>query len=135
VSVFVIKLDPSGNLVWSREFNDSADLRLNSMDVDESGNVLLTGGFATQVDFGGGVVKTTGGKDVFVALLSAAGEHIWSAGFGDTTGGADLGLTCAFADAKNVAIAGSFAGSMSFGGSPLTSVGNTGMFLAKLLTP
>ena len=135
-NVFVAKLDANGDFVWSRQFNDVSGVVINSLAVDGPGNILLTGELKTQIDLGGGSVVSTGKGDAFVALLDAGGQHVWSVGFGDTTGGNDAALAGAFSNDKSVVLAGLFAGSISFGGdTPLTALGYSSMFLTKLLTP
>jgi len=54
--VFVAKLDPSGNHLWSKGFGDGSGLD-SFVAVDGSGDVLLTGGLKSTVDLGGGPLQ------------------------------------------------------------------------------
>ena len=81
--VFVAKLDPSGNHVWSKRYGDSKDQYGMGVAADPSGNIALTGKFFGGVEFGGNQLTSKGGTDVFVAKLKASGEHLWSARYGD----------------------------------------------------
>jgi hypothetical protein len=135
-SWFVVKLDASGQHVWSRAFTDASDLGIKGLAVDGAGNVLAAGYFATQVDFGGGTLTSTGGTgDLFTLKLSATGEHMWSASFGSQGAGGDNAQGIAAASNTSAIVAGAFGGSIDLGGVPLTSLGASAAFLAKLTTP
>ncbi|UCE03546.1 MAG: hypothetical protein JSW67_04980 [Candidatus Latescibacterota bacterium] len=126
--VFVAKYDAAGDHVWSRAFGSSGrDLGL-AVAVDELGSVFVTGSFSGTVNFGGGALTSAGGTDIFVAVYDTGGNHIWSQRFGD--GGDDVGQGIAIADAELV-VTGSFGGTVDFGGGPLTSNGDTDVFVAK----
>jgi hypothetical protein len=61
--------------------------------------------------------------------LSQNMTHLWSQRFGDTT--YQHGWSVTFDPSGNVAITGTFAGTVDFGGDPLTSSGWRDIFLAK----
>lgn len=81
-SLFVAKFDPTGEHLWSRAFG-SGLARGADIAVDAQGNVLLIGEFQRgDIDFGGGALTSIGERDLFIAKLSPAGEHLWSRSFG-----------------------------------------------------
>ncbi|UQA56012.1 hypothetical protein [Polyangium aurulentum] len=127
--IFMAKLDAMGNHVWSKRFGGTGSESPYKIVVD-NGHVLLGGQFSSTTDFGGGPLQSAGG-DIFMAKFDAAGNHVWSKGFGDAqfqTFGA-----CAVDAAGNVVLSGRFFGSIDFGGGPLTTVGaNMEAFVAKL---
>ena len=130
--VFVAKLDPSGNPLWSKRFGDGADYQYGAgVAVDGAGNVLVLGVFAGSIDFGSGPPLTSlSGLDGFVAKLDASGESLWSVGF---SGKEDILCSGVAVDsAGNVLITGYFSGITSFGAGLLGSAGEGGAFLAKL---
>jgi len=122
--VFVIKLDPSGNEVWSRRFGDAQGQVGFSIAVDGGGHVIVAGLFAGSIDFGGAPM-TAAGYDVFLAKLSPQGDHVWSHRF--------LGSVPRVAVDKdgNVSLAGSFSNATNLGGADLTSVHDADIFVAK----
>jgi hypothetical protein len=128
--VFVAKFGPAGSHEWSRRFGDGSGQHGYAVSADATGNVLVTGSFAGTVDFGGGVLTSGGGDDIFVAKLDPAGNHLWSKRFGDVNHQYGYGVT---ADAAgNVLVTGSFAGTVNFGGSALTTNATTNdIFIAK----
>jgi hypothetical protein len=65
--IFLAKLGTDGAHVWSKRFGDGSDQYANSVAVDASGNVIVTGRFMGTVDFGGGPLTSAGGMDIFVA--------------------------------------------------------------------
>jgi hypothetical protein len=119
----------SGKHLWSMSFGDGSDQGALAVAVDASGNVIGTGFFNGTVDFGGGVLTSAGGMDVFVAKFGPSGSHLWSKSFGDGAGQTASAVTV---DASgNVIIAGSFEGTLDFGGGAFTSAGDKDIFVVK----
>jgi hypothetical protein len=128
--VFAAKLHADGSHVWSKGFGDATDQAAAGIAVDAAGNVALTGAFYGAINFGGGPLTSAGGLDVFVASLDAAGGHRWSRRFGDLSDQTAAGVG---ADHDgNVVLAGSFAGTIDFGSTSLTSLGGQDAFVLKL---
>jgi uncharacterized protein (AIM24 family) len=130
LDIFVAKLDASGAHVWSERFGDTADQYAEAIALDSAGNVLVTGSFYGDLDFGGGSLHGAGGEDVFIAKLDVNGGHVWSKSFGDAAD--QLAASIAVDGSDNVILAGSFNGTIEFGGGPLSSAGGADVFLAKL---
>ena len=131
IDVVIVKLDASGSHVWSQRFGDANGQLPNDIAVDSSDNVLVTGNFAGTLDFGCGPMTSSGVQgDMFVAKLSPTGSCLWSKRAGDTE--FQNGFSVATDPADNVFVAGEFKGAIDFGGGPLTSLGSTDIFLAKL---
>jgi hypothetical protein len=73
---------PPCSMAWGKALGPDANVW--QVRTDASGNVLLMGQFASGVDFGGGHTLTNVGvDDLFVAKLSADGDHVWSVQLGD----------------------------------------------------
>lgn len=69
--VFVAKLDPNGDHLWSKRFGDAADQQVTGVTSDATGAVFLGGYFAGALDLGGGAMTAKGGmSDGFVAKFS-----------------------------------------------------------------
>jgi uncharacterized protein (AIM24 family) len=128
--LFVVKLDASGNPLWSKSFGDAADQNGACVAVDSAGNVLVTGSFSGSADFGGGALQALGNKDIFLLKLDANGAHLWSSRFGDAMD--QHGESVAVDGAGNVLVTGSFSGAVDFGGGTLQGLGNKDIFLLKL---
>jgi len=133
--IFVAKYSSAGAWMWSKTIGGYGYDQGNAIAADASGNVFVTGYIgvsAIGVNFGGGALYSAGGSDVFLVKYSAAGAHLWSKRFGST--GNDTGFAVKTDAAGNVFLAGSFEGTVDFGGGALTSVSPPGygdIFVAK----
>jgi hypothetical protein len=128
--VFLVKYSDTGQFLWAKRFGSSGNDVGLAVSTDSSGNVIIAGSFEGTVDFGGGGLTSSGMRDVFVAKYSATGQHLWSKRFGST--GDEVGYGLAVDSAGDVVLSGKFQGSVSFGGTALTSAGGDDIFLAKL---
>jgi hypothetical protein len=128
---FLAKLDASGGHVWSRSLGDSLDLGTNLLSVDGASSVLVANDFRGTVDFGGGPVVAQGFYDGIIAKFDAQGNHAWSRNFGGTN--ALVQVEAAGADPQgNLIVAGTFTGTIDFGGATLTATSFvTNMFIVK----
>jgi len=126
--VVIVKLDASGNHVWSKCYGDASGQNPNDITVDSSDNVLVTGNFGGVIDFGCGPMSASG-QDLFLAKLDPAGNCLWSKRAGDNQ--FQNGISVATDPAGNVAVAGEFLGSIDFGGGPLSAVGLNDIALAE----
>ncbi|MEP7124252.1 MAG: hypothetical protein ABJE95_25215 [Byssovorax sp.] len=68
--VFVAGLDRAGNHLWSERFGNAEAQFGGAVAVDESGAVVVTGGFFGSLDFGTGSLQCEGEQSAFVARLS-----------------------------------------------------------------
>ena len=100
--------------------------------VEGNGDLVFTGTFGqfgSGVDFGGGLLTSAGGMDVFVAKFSASGDHVWSKAMGGTSD--DVGSAVGVDGGGNAVVTGYFQGTANFGGGSLSSAGGEDIFLAK----
>ena len=97
--IFIQKLNEFGNLVWARKMGGTNQDHALAMDVDEFGNVLITGKFQGTADFDPGQdsskLTVNGGDDIYVLKLNATGDFDWVQQMGGT--GVDRGR-CITAD-------------------------------------
>ncbi len=140
VDFFISKLDVSGNFVWAKQIGGVFPDRAESMDIDATGNVYVSGIFNGTVDFdpNGGVVNlsTVGSSiDAFVLKMSGAGNLIWAKKFGGTMDEAAQAVTVDLSG--NVYTTGYFQGTCDFdpNASTVNLVGistNDNIFISKL---
>jgi hypothetical protein len=69
--IFLAKYAPDGAHLWSTDFGSSMSEEGRGVALDPWGHVVLTGYFSDTVDFGGGIIFTKGGEDIFVARFGA----------------------------------------------------------------
>jgi hypothetical protein len=146
--IFVAKLDPSGNPVWTRHFpvrnDEPAGMAMEgkvlsnlSLKVDRASNTILAGHFRANVDFGGTVRSSDGDLNMFLAKLNVDGLLKWSGGFGDAQDQCqftDCVTALAVDSSDHILLGGGFAGGMNLGGNDLDAEGEEGesdAFLAK----
>jgi len=65
--IFLAKYDGEGNHLWSQRIGGTGQDRGQSVALDPTGEVLITGFFQNTVDFGGGSLNSAGSIDIFLA--------------------------------------------------------------------
>ncbi len=118
----------NGNHLWSKRFGGISYDYGNSVSVDSSGNVYITGNFhSPTINFGGGDLTNSG---IFLAKFDKDGNHLWSKRFGGISYG--YGNSVSVDSSGNAYITGYFYSStINFGGDNLTNSGDRDIFLAK----
>jgi hypothetical protein len=113
--VFVTAFDPAGKYRWSRIFGGTRTPQdqngyqfATAVAFDAQGDVLVTGGFAKDLEVGETLltnVDLADESDVFVLKLAGAdGAPVWAKAFGDT--GRQLGISIGADDASRVVVSG-----------------------------
>jgi hypothetical protein len=90
-NAFVAKFNSSGGLVWVQQ-PTGGDVDEGGVAVDPGGNVYVTGGFDSNLNFGDGINLTNMAPDAlfgdaFVAKYNSAGAIQWAQSAGGTNGG------------------------------------------------
>lgn len=122
--IFVMKLDPDGNVAWSRGFGGGGEQLVNAMAVDpKDGSVVVVGGFGQTMSTNecGEVKAPSGLPNVFVMKLNPNdGSCAWSKAFGDDL--EQAALSVAVDAEQRIIVAGTFMGTLDFGApaQPLT---------------
>ena len=117
--VFLQKLDPDGELIWTRQFGTPAADLARGVAVDSSANVLVIGN--TTGDLG---AANAGDSDVFIRKYDADGTVLWTRQFGTS---ADDNATGVAADSSgNILMVGYTEGALEG-----TSAGNEDIFIRK----
>jgi hypothetical protein len=133
--LFVAKLDPQGNCMWAQDVGgvDAVFASSPAIATDNAGHVILTGSCVGSVNFDGGSLDAGVTGEAFVALLGKNGEYMWGRVFESMSSSqGSQGTSVATDGAGNVLVTGEFIGPVDFGCGPLTSSGNTGVFVAEL---
>ena len=124
--LFFAKYDSNGGHLFSKGFGGGY---IRDLAVDGAGNVLTLGALNGTEDLGGGPLTSAGDRDVVLAKYDSSGGHLFSKRFG----GADFDSPVALVvdSSGSVFVTGVFEGAADFGGGPLTSAGDSDIFIAK----
>jgi hypothetical protein len=127
--VFVVSYDASGTFRWSATAGGVNNDIAYDLEIDPSGNVLVTGYYNGAVDFGMGPLPVGGAEDIFVAKYNgSSGALMWARGFGGT-GAFDTGHGVTVDGSGRVYAVGDLGGAADFGGGAIGAAGG-GFILA-----
>jgi hypothetical protein len=128
---YLAKLDADGDPLWAKTYTGGM-LESRTLAVRPTGEVLLAGSLydGGGIDFGGGMLASAGGFDIFLVELDGDGAHVQSLRFGDTS--LQRAYAMALGSAGEIALAGSFYGTLDFGGVPIVRPEPFGAFVAVL---
>jgi len=132
---FVAKYNSSGEHVWSKTFPAPGGVSVSGIATDSNDRVIITGYFGATINFGGDTLVTIGSGDVFLAVFSNDGTHVWS----DSYGGyyTDKGYAVAVDGSDNILLTAVYSdlfGPVLFGGSqinPARAAGSAQVAVAK----
>ncbi|HEX8438743.1 MAG TPA: hypothetical protein VF697_26790, partial [Archangium sp.] len=82
--IFLVKVDATNTVQWSRTFGDAEDQQVKAITLDSAGRVVVVGSFKGTLDFDGTRLTSTA-VDGFVAVLDTSGKAVWSTRFGADT--------------------------------------------------
>jgi len=141
---FYIKLDASGNLIWSKQTEGYGEVESQSLKLDAAGNAYITGRFGGTRDFDPGpdifnLTCSSGYSDIFILKLDASGNFVWAKGFGGSASlPGDSGNSIVLDNNGYLYTTGTYVGSGDFNPGTekfiLPAVGRIDMFILKLDT-
>ena len=135
--IFIVKLDPSGNVLWARKEGGSSADNAYKLTIDNLNNIILTGEyqgtatigantFTSTIDVGTGLPSF----DLFIAKYTSAGTPVWSlSGYADMD---DRGLSVAVDASNNIFFTGQFSNTLNFASNTYVNNGINVGFLCKL---
>lgn len=126
--VYVIKYDSLSNVVWARSAGGSGDDKGYGIITDKSGNIYITGNFASSsITFGSTTLTHPG---FFLVKLDSAGNTIWAKDANGTYSH-NFGNNIATDTSGNICITGTFSSSITFGSTTLSSNNGSNIFVVK----
>lgn len=120
--IFVSKFDALGNFIWSIQIGNSFSDAARTMNIDNTGNLYLTGHYFATLDFdpGPAVFNMTcsgTGYAAFLLKLDGGGNFVWAKELIETDYG-NSGYAVAIAQSGNIYVSGSFKGTGDFDPGP-----------------
>jgi gliding motility-associated-like protein len=138
--IFVAKYDANGNHIWSFSYGSNFLAEAgNAIDVDNAGNVYVTGYFRGTIDFNPGAgtanLSPSSSVDIFVAKYTTAGIYVWAFTRQGPATGSSSGTSIKADNAGNIYVGGRFEGTVDFDPSAavanVVGGGNDDGFVAK----
>lgn len=129
--IFIIKYDPSGNIVWAKSAGGNNTDYGYGISIDGSGNSYVSGAFfsGSSANFSGTTLAGAGSFDIFIAKYNSAGTLQWVKSAGSTL--SDYGNAIKTDGSGNSYVTGYFNGTAVFASTTLTSAGSDDIFIAK----
>ena len=128
---YVAKLDPDGQVLWLKLVTQGGIVA--DLTVDQDNNIILSGGFSTQMKCGDQLLISNGNSsskdNVFVAKYDPDGDLIWARSDGGTSWSNANSVTCD--SESNIYITGRYYSSGSYGGQWISSNGTYDIILVK----
>jgi hypothetical protein len=129
LDAFVMQITAAGTSGWSQTFGGPSVDKAESVGVDASGDVLVSGEFEETMTVGTTTYTSAGDKDIFVEKLATSGAMVWGKRFGGLQ--ADEGVGAGFDAQGNALVTGYFQTQVDFGTGMQTSAGDDDVFVAS----
>jgi len=128
--IFLSKVNPSGNVVWSKRAGGTDQDVAYAITSDNSGNIYLAGYFRGTITFPNSSISMTsvGGTDALIVKYDSSGNVVWAKSGGGVGNDFAYGISL---NGSNIAIVGQFDGTSTFGSSNLSSSGLSDIFIAE----
>jgi hypothetical protein len=129
--MFVVKLDPAGEVLWSNAFGDvppaDSEQLVTAIDVDAAGNLVVVGYSYGPTNLGGTDLPCPGG-DMVIAKFDPDGSHVFSNNYG-TQFSIDATALSIDRASQDILVTGRFWGTLQFGSlSSMTAAGTQAYF-------
>lgn len=142
-NMYLVKLSPSGNFIWGKRIGGTRFTIVRNLQVDETGNISISGMFSGTTDFdpGPGLHEVTASfsmnpenHDIFILKLDSDGNFKWVFTAGNLN--TDVGFSVTADAAGNTYATGNITGEVDFDPGPaqamLGSNGLTTAFITKI---
>ncbi|MFC7773755.1 T9SS type A sorting domain-containing protein [Flavobacterium sp. GCM10027622] len=135
--IFIAKYNSNGNYLWAKSIGGNNAKYVNSIKLDNNGQVLITGTFVGAADFDPSAATATltpvGSSDIYLAKYDTNGNYLWAKNMGGVSN--DEATSIALDNNGQIYLSGFFFNSADFDPSPatanLTSAGGYDSFIAK----
>ncbi|MGC8829316.1 MAG: immunoglobulin domain-containing protein [Verrucomicrobiia bacterium] len=134
--IFIAKCSPNGELIWVKYAGGFEDDKVNSIAVDDDGNIFITGAYSRGTRFGNTTLDSLSTPDMFLAKYNSSGELVWVKSFAGA--GIQEGKAIAIdPTGQSLYVAGIFGqiegepGNIVFGQIILTSSNKIDLFIAR----
>lgn len=137
--IFIVKLDPAGNVLWARSEGGNLAENAYGITVDHQNNVILTGQFQGMSTIGPNTFTSAidpntnlPSFDFFISKYNSNGNPLWS--LNGSAEYEDRGLAVAVDHQNNIFFTGQFSKTLTFASNTYPNLGYNIGFLCKLNT-
>ena len=127
--VFLAKYDTSGSLAWARKGGGTSFDRGWDVTINTNGEIVCTGEFSDQANFGSNSIHSSGMMDMFLAAYDDNGNALWAVKGGSTED--DIGRGVTHDNSGNLFVVGDYASTGIFPPLQVTANGYSDVFLAS----
>ena len=129
--LFIAKYDPMGNVLWAQKGGGVVTDAPRGIEIDETGNLYISGVFSGTASFGSETINSTGASDIFLAKYNSSGQVSWAKKFGGSQEDSGYGITI---DHEGyLYLTGFFSDTVIFDNDTLISNGLRDAFITKFL--
>jgi hypothetical protein len=130
-TVFLVKYDSSGNVLWAKSAGGSWGAWPMQIITDINGGIYVTGKYHVYpIIFGNDTLSNSGTDDIFVVKYDSSGNELWARGIGGLN--QETGISIAADNFGNCFATGYYESSqLVFGNDTITNLGNANIFLVK----
>jgi hypothetical protein len=127
--IFIAKLDPAGEHVWSKSFGNTGSDQCRAVTVDSANNVLIAGDFSGTIDVDGTTLTSQGSNDIVLMTFDSDGKLAWAKAIGGTSADRAFGITDG-ADNDFYAV-GAVTGTVDFGAGATNGMGSEDAWVGR----
>ena len=128
--VFVAKYDPDGKIIWVKTAGGKLYDVGYGVTSDKNNNIVVTGTFASSINFSGIGLEGHSYSDIFVAKYDSSGNILWAHG-GGSNGFYNSGNAVAVNSNNDIFVAGTISDTATFDNITVTSIGGADAIIAK----
>ncbi|HUL43758.1 MAG TPA: SBBP repeat-containing protein [Bacteroidota bacterium] len=124
--LFLVKFGPTGSVLWATNAGGISNDYAYALGTDASGDVYMTGGFASpSITFGSTTLTKVACTDFYLVKYAPTGSVLWVRGVGGQNN--EVGYGIALDPSGNIYVAGYFGSpTVVFGSTTLTNAGSAG---------
>jgi hypothetical protein len=134
---FTCKIDTAGNFIWANSFSGTSEINCWSLEIDQSGKIVVVGQMQGSVDFDPGIgnfnLTAVSGLDIFVVQLTSTGDFSWAKLLGGS--GNNVAYSVSIDHQDNIYTTGAFQSTADFDpgvGTYSLTAQNNDVFISKL---
>ena len=129
--MYLVKYDTTGTVLWAKSAGGTGGDLGNSTSTDRSGNIYISGGFASpSLTFGSTILNNAGAYNMYITKYNPSGIVLWAKKEGGT--GTDDGSDVVTDTYGNAYLTGYFTSpSLTLGSTTFTNLGGNDIFVVK----